>query len=77
MKLIKKSRIAGVVSDTTAGAAIGAGTGIVGGPFGAVAGATIFTLIGAGWGLSSGPDAAQKIEEWRNKRLKSKVRMNE
>ncbi len=65
------------MAGATAGAAIGAGTGIVGGPFGAVAGATVFTLIGAGWGLSAGPDAAQKIKEWRNKKLKSKVRMNE
>jgi len=77
LKLVKKCRIAGVVAGATTGAAIGAGTGIVGGPFGAVAGVTIFTLIGAGWGLSAGPDAAQKIEEWRNKKPKSKVRVNE
>ena len=67
--MLKKSRIAGVIAGATAGATIGAGTGIVGGPFGAIAGATVFTLIGAGWGLSADPDAAQKIAEWRNKKL--------
>lgn len=72
MKLIKKSRISGTILGASVGATIGAGTGIVGGPFGAIAVATVFTVIGAGWGFSAGPDVAQKLEEWRNKRSSEK-----
>ena len=72
MKLIKNSRIAGVIAGATAGATIGAGTGIVGGPFGAIAGASVFTIGGAIWGFSAGPDAAQKIADWRNKNSSTK-----
>ena len=61
-----------MIAGASAGATIGAGTGIVGGPFGAIAGATVFTVIGAGWGFSAGPDAAQKLEKWRNKRALKK-----
>lgn len=71
-KLIKNPRIVGVVAGATAGATIGTGTGIVGGPFGAVAGFSVFTIGGAIWGFSAGPDAAQKIADWRNKRSPKK-----
>ena len=36
----------------------GAGTGIVGGIFGAIAGVSLFTVIGAIYGWSAGPDIA-------------------
>ena len=36
----------------------GAGTGIVGGIFGAIAGVSLFTIIGAIYGWSAGPDIA-------------------
>ena len=57
-----------MIAGAAAGATIGAGTGIVGGPFGAIAGVSVFTIIGAGWGISAGPDAAQKIKDWRQKK---------
>lgn len=69
-----KFRIAGVLAGGSAGAMIGAGTGIVGGPFGAVAGMTVFAVGGALWGFSAGPDAERQISRWREKRrLKKKA----
>jgi uncharacterized protein YcfJ len=63
-----KARVAGVLAGGSAGAMIGAGTGIVGGPFGAVAGMTVFAIGGAVWGFSAGPDAERQFYRWREKR---------
>lgn len=54
-----------LVGSTTLGALgfrLGDGTGIVGGPFGAVAGVGIFATIGACHGWSAGPDAVRLAE---------------
>lgn len=63
-----KARIVGVITGGSAGAMIGAGTGIVGGPFGAIAGMTVFAVGGAIWGFSAGPDAERQIARWRETR---------
>ena len=46
---------------------VGAGTGIVGGAFGAIAGVLVFTTIGVLWGWSAGPDLVQTVKRWRGK----------
>lgn len=63
-----KARIVGVAIGVVAGAIIGGGTGIVGGPFGAVAGASVFMIGGGIWGFSAGPDVARQVEKWRSKK---------
>ena len=60
-------RILGVIAGGVLGAIVGTGTGIVGGPFGAVAGFSVFTIIGVLWGLSAGPDLARQIERWKSR----------
>lgn len=49
---------------------LGAGTGIVGGPFGAVAGASVFGTIGMIYGWSAGPDLAAFIRKRRSRRTR-------
>ncbi len=49
-------RILGAALFGLVGFACGAGTGIVGGVFGSVAGASVFTILGAVYGWSAGPD---------------------
>ncbi len=63
-----RARIAGVMVGVILGALIGGGTGIVGGPFGAVAGASIFMIGGGIWGFSAGPDLARQLQKWRSKK---------
>tara|TARA_R110002072_G_scaffold107672_1_gene234008 strand:- start:246 stop:452 length:207 start_codon:yes stop_codon:yes gene_type:complete len=63
-----KARLIGVLVGVLAGAVIGGGTGIVGGPFGAVAGASIFMIGGGLWGFSAGPDVARQIDKWRSRK---------
>lgn len=62
-----KARFAGTIGGALLGLFIGAGTGIVGGFFGGVAGVSVFTLGGAAWGFSAGPDLANIIRRWRSK----------
>ncbi len=50
-----------------AGALLGGGTGIVGGVFGATAGAPIFMTIGAVCGFCAGGDIARAIHWWKSK----------
>lgn len=45
----------------------GAGTGIVGGIFGAIAGVSLFTVIGIIYGWSAGPDIVALINRLRRK----------
>ncbi len=65
---MRKSRAIGGITGGILGFLIGSGTGIVGGPFVAVAGVSVFTVIGIGWGLSAGPDVADKLKAWRSSR---------
>ena len=60
-----KYRAAGAAIGGFVGFLIGTGTGIVGGPFGATAGVTIFSLVGVGWGISAGPDVAALLRRKR------------
>ena len=62
-----KARILGSLGGMILGALLGSGTGIVGGVFVAVAGASVFMLIGAAWGLSAGPDVARILGRWSSK----------
>lgn len=62
-----KTRLIGTAFGGVVGFLVGAGTGIVGGPFGAVAGVTVFTVGGAIWGFSAGPDLVRAINRWRSK----------
>lgn len=64
---MRKSRVVGGTTGGIIGFLVGSGTGIVGGPFVAVAGVFVFTLIGIGWGLSAGPDIADKLRALRSK----------
>lgn len=61
------ARAIGTICGAALGFLIGAGTGIVGGPFGAMAGVLVFTTGGAIWGFSAGPDLALQINRWRSK----------
>jgi len=60
-----RDRILGVLVCGPIGFFVGVGTGIVGGPFGAVAGVGIFTTIGVAYGWSAGPDVAGLIKRLR------------
>jgi len=62
------ARVIGTACGAILGAMIGSGTGIVGGPFGAVAGASIFTIGGAIWGFSAGPDIVGQFRKWRSRK---------
>lgn len=62
-----KNRVSGSLVGGAIGFFLGAGTGIVGGVFGAVAGVFVFTIIGAAWGWSAGPDLMQAVQRWRGK----------
>ncbi len=62
-----KSRVSGSLIGGTIGFFAGAGTGIVGGVFGAIAGVFIFTAIGVAWGWSAGPDVVHTLQRWREK----------
>ncbi len=62
-----RARVLGAAAGGVLGAIVGTGTGIVGGPFGAVAGFSVFTVIGALWGLSAGPDIANQLSRWWRK----------
>lgn len=62
-----KARIAGVAGGAAIGFLFGAGTGIVGGVFGGIAGVSVFTICGAAWGFSAGPDFADAIRRWRSR----------
>jgi len=62
-----KIRVLGSVVGGTLGFFVSAGTGIVGGIFGAIAGVLVFTGIGAAWGWSAGPDLVQAVQRWRGK----------
>ena len=62
-----KSRVMGSLVGGTIGFFAGAGTGIVGGVFGAIAGVLVFTTIGIGWGWSAGPDLVHTFKRWRGK----------
>lgn len=62
-----KWRIAGTVGGGLLGLILGDGTGIVGGVFGGIAGASVFMFIGAIWGFSAGPDLARQVDRWRPK----------
>ena len=53
-----RSRLIGALVFGLIGFLSGAGTGIVGGIFGAIAGAGLFTTIGIVYGWSAGPDVA-------------------
>ena len=53
-----KQRVIGALVFGLLGFFGGAGTGIVGGIFGAIAGVSLFTVIGAIYGWSAGPDIA-------------------
>lgn len=64
---LMKTRLMGVVVGGAIGFLIGTGTGIVGGPFGAVAGLFVFTLIGVGWGFSAAADIARVIARLRSR----------
>lgn len=64
---VRRSRIIGATLGGTIGFLVGSGTGIVGGPFVAMAGVVVFTAIGIGWGLSAGPDLVDRVREWRTK----------
>lgn len=61
---MRTSRIFGAVIGGTIGFLVGSGTGIVGGPFVAMAGVLVFTAIGIGWGISAGPDLSDKVRAW-------------
>ncbi len=63
-----KIRLLGTMIGATIGALIGAGTGIVGGPFGAVAGMSVFMIGGAIWGFSAGPDLTNQLRRWRDRK---------
>ena len=60
-------RVLGTIVGAIIGGMVGAGTGIVGGPFGAVAGFTVFAVGGALWGFSAGPDLARFIQKLRSR----------
>lgn len=62
-----KNRMIGSVIFGMLGLIAGAGTGIVGGVFGAIAGVGLFTVIGAIYGWSAGPDIASLISRLRRK----------
>lgn len=62
-----KSRVFGSLIGGATGFFAGAGTGIVGGAFGAMAGVLVFTAIGAAWGWSAGPDLVNTVQRWRGK----------
>lgn len=62
-----KARIIGVAIGVLIGSLIGSGTGIVGGPFGAIAGASIFMIGGGIWGFSAGPDVVRQFRNWRER----------
>lgn len=57
------ARILGAVVGGVIGFLVGSGTGIVGGPFVAVAGVSVFCAIGVFWGLSAGPDFAKLLKK--------------
>lgn len=59
------ARVIGAVCFGALGFFAGAGTGIVGGLFGAVAGVSVFTTIGVLYGISAGPDIASAAARWR------------
>ena len=58
---VRVARIVGSVVGAVVGALVGTGTGIVGGPFGAMAGLAVFTIGGAIYGWSAGPDIADNL----------------
>ncbi len=62
------ARIVGTICGVVLGGMIGAGTGIVGGPFGALAGVTVFIVGGGIWGFSAGPDLARQFQKWRSRK---------
>ena len=59
-----KERLIGGAIFAFVGFLVGSGTGIVGGPFGAIAGVFVFTIIGAAWGWSAGPDIVRLVLRW-------------
>lgn len=63
-----KTRVLGSLVGGAIGFIVGAGTGIVGGIFGAIAVVLFFTVIGVAWGWSAGPDLAQAIQRLRRRK---------
>jgi hypothetical protein len=61
------NKIIGLMGGALLGLFLGSGTGIVGGFFGAVAGASVFMILFAGLGYYAYPDVMEKIGRWRQK----------